>query len=292
MLKQFPSKLLMLCAFLVFIARAYQFYFFGAPFRAIFWDESLLSPIVEGIFNYTWYDYASSQTTNMWIEKFTKGCSVLFLISGCLSLFWQNIKWIRFKKVILGTSIFFLVFLGICMVKDKNYDILQFFELSIQIIVPLILYLNPDLSKVNSRALMLWLKTSIVLTFVPHGLFAMGLIYVPGHFIDMTIKIIGLTETQSILFLYIVGFLDLLISVLIFFPKVAKYAVGYAITWGFLTAFARLASGFNAHFFWPSIHNYTYLVVYRLPHGLIPLIVYLLLPKTQTLTKKLVLNDN
>jgi hypothetical protein len=32
--------------------------------------------------------------------------------------------------------------------------------------------------------------------------------------------------------------------------------------------------------------------VYRLPHGLIPLIVYLLLPKTQTLTKKLVLNDN
>ena len=292
MLRPFPTKLLVLCAFLIFIARAYQFYFFGAPFRAIFWDESLLSPIVEGVFNYNWYDYATSQTTNIWIVKLTKSCSVLFLISGCLCLFWENIKWIRLKKIILGTSIFFLVFLGICMVKDKNYDILQFFELSIQIIVPLILYLNPDLSKINPNTLELWLKISIVLTFVPHGLFAMGLIYVPGHFIDMTIKIIGFTETQSLHFLYLVGFLDLLISVLIFIPKIAKYAVGYAMFWGFLTAFARLVSGFNADFFWPSIHNYTYLVVFRLPHGLIPLIIYLRLPQTQILTKKSVLHDN
>ena len=61
-------SLIKICAFTVFLGRAYQLYFFGAPFRAILWDESLLTPIVEGLFNYTWFDYATSPRVNSWID--------------------------------------------------------------------------------------------------------------------------------------------------------------------------------------------------------------------------------
>ena len=84
----FSSKinyLIQLCAFFVFIGRAYQFYFFGAPFRAILWDESLLSPIIEGIFNYSWFDYATNLTVNQWIENLTKLASILFLFAASIT---------------------------------------------------------------------------------------------------------------------------------------------------------------------------------------------------------------
>jgi hypothetical protein len=61
--------LLSFSAFLIFFGRAYQFFFFGAPYRAIFWDESLLSPVVEGLFNYTWQEYATNLKVNTFIEK-------------------------------------------------------------------------------------------------------------------------------------------------------------------------------------------------------------------------------
>ena len=70
--------LVKICAFTVFLGRAYQLYFVGAPFRAILWDESLLSPVVEGLTNYSWYDYATSPKVNNWIDGFTKFCSYIF----------------------------------------------------------------------------------------------------------------------------------------------------------------------------------------------------------------------
>jgi hypothetical protein len=286
------QQLLKISAFFIFIARAYQFYFFGAPFRSVFWDESLLSPIVVGLFNYSWYDYATSPVVNKYIEGFTKVCSFILVASALSCLFWHKLKATRPKKIILSLGVVILLFLGFCLVKSKNYDVLQFFELSIQIAVPMVFLFSKNLARINEERLTLWLKIAIVLTFVPHGLFAMGLIYVPGHFIDMTIQILGFSETQSKQFLFIVGALDILLSVLIFVPKVAKYALSYAIFWGFLTALSRLISSFNSDFLWLSLHNYTYLVLYRLPHAIIPLIVYLLIPKTKILTKKLTTNEN
>jgi hypothetical protein len=183
--------LLSFSAFLIFFGRAYQFFFFGAPYRAVFWDESLLSPVVEGLFNYTWQEYATNLKVNTFIENLTILSSVVFLVSGLLCLFWHQIRFRILKKTILGTGISLLFFMGICMVKSKNYDILQLFELSIQLIVPLVIFFNTSLKNMDVSRLSKWLKIAVALTFIPHGLFAMGLFYVPGHFIDMTIKILG-----------------------------------------------------------------------------------------------------
>lgn len=284
--------LLCFSAFLIFFGRAYQFFFFGAPYRAVFWDESLLSPIIEGLFNYTWQEYATNLKVNTRIENLTILSSVFLLANALLCLFWYNIKHTFLKKTILGTGIFLLFFMEICMVKSKNYDILQLFELSIQLTVPLLIFFNNSLKNIDVSKFSKWLKIAIALTFIPHGLFAMGIFYVPGHFIDMTIKILGVNETQATQFLFVVGLLDIVVSIFIFIPKVARLTLMYVIIWGFLTAIARLVSGFNADFFWSSLHNSTYLTLYRLPHAFVPLIVYLILPKTHQITLKVRTNEN
>ncbi|WP_282031101.1 hypothetical protein [Winogradskyella eximia] len=268
-------SLIKICAFTVFIGRAYQLYFFGGPYRAILWDESLLTPIVEGLFNYTWYDYATSSTVNSWIEGFTKFNSFVFLLAALCSLFWNQILWIKPKRFIMGLGLILLFILGICMVKDRNYDFLQLFEMSIQLSAPFLLWKNIRIDS-NNKKLINGLKIAIGLTFIPHGLLAMGFPYRPGHFIDMTIIILGVNETQATQFLFVVGFLDVLCALLLFVPKLSKYALWYMIIWGFVTAFARIVSGFNIDFISSSIHGSAYLTVYRLAHGIIPLIVLLL----------------
>ncbi|MDB9721025.1 hypothetical protein OAA67_04015 [Winogradskyella sp.] len=276
-------SLLKICAFTVFIGRAYQFYFFGAPFRAFFWDESLLSPIVEGLFNTSWYNYASNAKVNSWIEALTKLCSGLLFIAALTSLFWDKIKFYRFKKIILSIGLFILLLLAICMVKDKNYDYFQFFELTLQFAAPLLLLLKSDLQNLKHKKTVFALKIAIALTFIPHGLFAMGIPHLPGHFIDMTISLLSVNENQATQFLFVAGLLDLILSLLIFVPKLSKYALIYMIIWGFLTALARPFSSFNQDFISASLHGSLFLMIYRLSHGIIPLIVLLMEKRKKTI---------
>lgn len=270
------GTLIKLCAFTFFFGRAYQFYFFGAPFRAILWDESLMSPIVEGLSNYSWFDYATSPVVNQWIEGFTKVNSLIFLLASIICLLWDEISSTRFKRSVLVIALFLFLFFGICMLKDKNYNILQLFELSMQFAAPLLLYLNPDISSVSNKKNLLFLKVTLALAFIPHGIFAMGIFFVPGNFIDMTIKILGINESQATNFLFIVGLIDIVFSVLIFIPKISKYVIFYLIFWGFATATARLVSAYNHNFILSSLHNSIYLVIFRMSHGFIPLLIYLL----------------
>jgi len=268
--------LVQLCAILVFFGRAYQFYFFGAPFRAILWDESLLSPIIEGLFNTSWNDYATSKKVNYWIEFITTTSSFILLLCTLVSIFWNKISSTIFKRIVIITGLFILVFMGICLVKSKNYDILQFFELSIQFVAPLLLVFSKKNSINNNSKVLFSLNIVIAFVYVSHGFFALGLKYVPGHFIDMTIQILGVNETVARQFLFVVGLLDILASVLIFIPNIYKYAFYYIIPWGIITALARIISGLNVNFLLGSFHNSLYLTIYRLPHGLLPVAVLML----------------
>ncbi len=268
--------LLRISCLLIFLGRAYEFYFFSAPYRSILWDESLLTPIVEGVFKTPWNEYATSLTVNKWIDFSIKLSGIILLFSGIISIFWEKIRFKRVKKTILGFGIFILFFLSLCLVKNKNYDWLQFFELSIQLAAPLLLFFYKDATSINRLNFSLCLKIAVAITFISHGIFAMGLLYVPGYFIDMTIQILKVSESNAKLFLLIAGILDIAMSILIFIPKYAKIALIYMIFWGILTAFARLTAGFNYHFIFNSFHQNLYLTIYKLPHGILPLSILIL----------------
>ncbi|MEM8568702.1 MAG: hypothetical protein AAGF85_19755 [Bacteroidota bacterium] len=240
--------LIQFTSFLVFIGRAYQFFFFETPFHPFLSDESLIIPL----------------------------CALLLLLAALTSIFWFNISIKKLRKWFMAIGISVLVLIGLYLVKEKNYDILQFLELTIQLASPLSLFFLSKNNHQNAFKQIFFLKFAIALTFIAHGLFALGIPYLPGHFIEMTVTILPITEEQARQLLFTAGVFDIMASLLLFVPKTGQYALIYMVIWGCLTALARVASGIDSQFFIESLHNSAYLTIYRLPHGLLPLAVFVL----------------
>lgn len=266
--------LLKVAAFLIFAGRAYQYIAFGAPFRTLLWDQTLLKPVVEGFFNTPWHDYATSKTVDVWIENLTLLNGILLAIAAISCLF-INLNNKKYLKPIIYFGSFSLMVLSALLMKAKFYHNAQFFEHAIQMITPLVLVFSIQ-EKPNFTKISFVLKILVAITFTCHGLYALGFYPIPGKFVDMTINSIGLNEDNSKTFLYLAGVLDIILSILIFIPKISKYALLYAFLWGSITAFARITGQFNADFIIYSLENSLYQTVYRLAHGLVPLLVYLI----------------
>lgn len=257
--------------FLIFIGRAWQHLFWDAPFRSFFWDEALLKPIVESIFDIPWKEYVTSSTTDDFIQNSIRVNGVLYLIAAIVSLTVNTVPKI-WQKIPIYAGGISLILLSVLMAKEKFYHLGQFFEHSIQFSTPFVFILFAK-DTISKERIILILKILIALTFFSHGLYAFGFYPVPGKFVDMVIQIFGCSESSALTFLYIAGILDFIVAALIFVPKVMKYALWYAVVWGLLTALARIVANFYIDFPLESLHQNLYQVVYRLPHGLIPLAV-------------------
>ncbi len=266
--------LLKIAACLIFAGRAYQYIAYGAPFRTLLWDQTLLKPVVEEVFNTEWHTYATSKTVDVWIENLTllNGIILAFAAIACIFI---NVANKKYLKHIIYLGSFSLMILSALLMKAKFFHNAQFFEHAIQMATPLVLVYaineKPNFSKISFV-----LKILIAVTFTCHGLYALGYYPVPGNFVDMTINSIGLNEDNSKIFLYTAGILDLILSVLIFVPKISRYALLYAFFWGTITAFARITGQFNTDLILFSLENSVYQTIYRIAHGLVPLLVYLL----------------
>ncbi len=263
--------LIQISVFLIFIGRAWQHLFWDAPYRSFFWDESLLKPLVENLFNISWQDYVTSSTTDHTIQNIIRGNGILYLIAAIVTLTIRKkiTIWQKLPIYLGGVS---LVLLSILMTKEKFYHLAQFFEHSIQFGLPFI-YLFCFKNTITENRITPILKILIAVTFFSHGLYAFGFYPVPGKFIDMVIQIFGCPEPTAVTFLYVAGIIDFMLAILIFIPVTEKYALWYAVIWGLLTALARIVANFYIDFPLASIHQNLHQVIYRLPHGLVPLAV-------------------
>ena len=265
------TNLLKVSVFLIFLGRAWQHLFWDAPYRTFFWDESFLKPVLENWLGINWTAYVTSPNTDNFIQVFIQCNGFLYLLAAICTLLITkfNKKLFRIPIFIGGIS---LVILSVLLTKEKFYHTAQFFEHSIQFGLPFVFLYTFRKNYKKSRMFFV-LKVLIAVTFFSHGLYAFGAYPVPGKFVDMVINIFGCTESFAITFLYIAGVLDFILAVLLFIPKVDKYALIYAVVWGLLTALARLAANFYWEFPLQSLHQNVYQVIYRLPHGLTPLMV-------------------
>ncbi|WP_435261070.1 hypothetical protein [Tenacibaculum sp. nBUS_03] len=268
-------SLLKISSFLIFIGRAYQHLFWDAPFRSFFWDQHLLEPIVTTVFGVSWQSYVTNLNTDHAIQFLTRITGVLYSLCAVISLA-INEKSKRWMYSVLKLGSVSLILLALLLTKEKFYHLIMFFEHTIQFGVPIALlyYLKTR----NNHQLIFKLKIFIALAFTCHGMYAIGVFYpLPGNFVTMTLNILPVTETSAKNLLFIAGGLDFIIAIAMFIPKTAKIALVYASFWGFITAFARIISGLNYDISISIFHQYFYLVIYRLPHGIVPLIVYIYL---------------
>lgn len=162
--------LLKIAACLIFAGRAYQYIAYGAPFRTLLWDQTLLKPVVEEVFNTEWHTYATSKTVDVWIENLTllNGIILAFAAIACIFI---NVANKKYLKHIIYLGSFSLMILSALLMKAKFFHNAQFFEHAIQMATPLVLVYaineKPNFSKISFV-----LKILIAVTFTCHGLYA------------------------------------------------------------------------------------------------------------------------
>ncbi|MGB5929034.1 MAG: hypothetical protein WBH03_12730, partial [Cyclobacteriaceae bacterium] len=225
-------------------------------------------------------EYVTSPAVDAGITVSVRLTGAFYLIAALLCLFAQGRR--KLPGIIWLVGSVLLTTLAFLYMKERFFQVGQFLEYALQIGSPVLLYVwvyrGSDAGKTNLNSgfwknMLLACKILITLTFICHGLYAMGYYPRPGFFVDMTINIFGVYETTAHKMLWWAGLLDMVISVGIFVPPIARVCLLYAVLWGLLTAFARVVANFYADFPWQSLHQYTFETIYRLPHGLIPLFV-------------------
>jgi len=260
-----------LSAVSVFLGRAWQHLFWDAPLRALLWDESIMAKPVKLIIGMEWGAYLKHPNADACIQGIIVGFGVLYLLG--LASAWYGKGGRRTNFFLLAGSLS-LIFLAMLYCKEKFLTAGQFFEYTLQFSSPMFLYALLKGFKIEE--LIIWMKIAIALTYISHGLYALGIYPIPGNFVEMTINILPLSESNAIRFLNIAGVMDMVVAVLIFFPnKIAQWALLYATLWGLLTALARIVGHFDVGLPMDSFLHWAYHTVYRFPHALIPLAVFL-----------------
>jgi len=296
MIKNLYSKIFLIfqiSTIALLLGRGWQFIFKSTPFNSFFFHSIIMDPVVKHVYKTDWKDYLTNPEWGNYYDYFFNGVGIYLWFSIFIIVFIHRLpSWLI--RINLWSLSFILVFLSFCYLIDKGFQIGQFIEHSLQFCSPLFLLyflrgdtlgFGRDLSGDkeqqigNKERLILFLKIATALTFIGHGLYAIGYHPRPGQFIDMMIKGFGTTESQSVLILNIVGYLDIAAALALFIPwkKVQKVALSYIIIWGFLTALARVYSNINWSSGWYSIKQWLPEFLMRFPHFLLPLILFLLL---------------
>lgn len=279
-MKQIKVKpLLRIACILIFLGWGWLHLLGDIPFRAIFWDESLLKGIVEGLSGMTWKEWVSSRAVNNFVQNLIYLTGVFYLLCGFAAFrLNEKSKWAGRMLLLGALSLMFLAFL---FYKEKFYHLGQFFEYTIQWSAPLLLFLVVRKKWTNQR-LLLPIKIAVALTFTCHGLYAVGYYPVPGNFVDMIIGVLGVSENTATTILTTVGILDFILSVLIFLPgKWAVPALSYAVLWGTATALARVTGYFDIDFAAKAVIRWLPETLLRLSHGLLPFIAILIILKNK-----------
>lgn len=268
--------LIQIAALCVFWGRAWQHWFWDAPYRSLLWDEVWMSGLVDVLLGMNWEDYVTSTAVDKGIQTWIRITAVVYFLAGCAVLVIKYLgKWAR---TLIWFGLINLVLLSLLYFKERFFAVGQFFEYALQMLAPF-LVLYADRQSLVTHRFITGLKWAIVLTFTCHGLYAIGYYPRPVHFQEMVMNILHLPENAVKYFLNAAGILDFVMSIMIFLPwkRIQQLGLLYAIAWGFFTAIARIWAFVHFEYFASSLHQWWYETVFRFPHFLLPLLVLLLL---------------
>ena len=264
--------LFLVSAALALVGRSYQHLFFEGPYRAFFLDESLFG-YWQGVFSdQSWLDFTNSPLADERIRLYTRVMGFIWLATAIVFLFFNRLS----AKIAWSLAIISslgLMFYGACSYLNMGYQSAQWIEHTAQILMPVLaVWIQSDRS---GGFWILLAKVAIALTFIGHGLYAMGYFPVPGNFVYMTHTILGTSDEVSKDFLYVAGILDLLAAALLFVPRADRVALLYCAFWGFVTALARPVTYLLPnHLFWLTVHQTTFEFLVRIPHFMLPLLAW------------------
>ncbi len=175
-----------------------------------------------------------------------------------------------------------LVVLSYAKYVAAQYQPPMFVEHGGQILMPVLLVLALTLGA-RHRVTMATAMFALVMTFAGHGCYALDIWPTPATFYGMTSVILHVEYETAQTLLRIAGGLDFVVCVGIFIRPLRRSCALYATVWGFLTAIARPVAGMSWSLNYWGADQYLHETVLRAPHFLIPLYLFLLWRKPQTI---------
>ncbi|HHS95193.1 MAG TPA: hypothetical protein ENJ45_01280 [Phaeodactylibacter sp.] len=267
-------RLLQWSTVFVFAGRAWQHFFYDVPLRTLLWDEAWMKPIVEGLFRISWEEYITSLNVDDSIQGAIYLMGLFYALCAVVALSIRRVPPPVAKLLLWGAG--GLVLLAALYCKERFFSIGQFFEYSLQVVSPVMLY-KYVIEKWKGRTLLIVAKVTIALTFICHGLYAVSYYPRPGYFVEMVMNTLAVKEAIAHQILYCAGLMDFVVAGLIFLPnKIGRYALYYIVLWGAATTLARYTAYLDFSYLAESLHQWTWEVFIRMPHFMIPIAVLLM----------------
>lgn len=261
--------------FALLLGRSWQAFRFDLPLRAFFWNETLLSWLVP-----EWSLYVNDPLTEMTLEVLQFSLAGFWGVGALLVLggFFETKKGTEkaFCRWLLGALCASIVLLSMLYFLDKGLQWAVLVEQSSQYGIGLCYFFA--IRNAIRPSLMAFALMAVSFTFIGHGLYAMGVFYPqPGHYLDMTINLLGVTESLASILLKVMGAMDVIVAVVIWIPKFALLALRYILFWGAVTAMARVFGHLDWLPFGVFVQTWLHEVMIRIPHVALPLFIYLYL---------------
>ncbi|MCH2234803.1 MAG: hypothetical protein MK078_11190 [Crocinitomicaceae bacterium] len=210
-----------------------------------------------------------------------KICGIILIAAAIILLVYKHVKrTFVVPAIIIASAVLSLH--SIIAAWYSSFPFAQMIEHSLQLGTPIVLIrliYTPD--RIDSSYKVLLCLS--VLTFVGHGLFALGIPEIPHSFLKLTSSIIGLNPEYSSYFLAVFGILDLIMLALLFkIPNIPikRILIGYMIIWGGITTLSRVTSGMISYnlFSEDLLKMFTH-TLYRIVHFIIPMVLFLILKR-------------
>lgn len=279
-------SLIRIAVIAVFLGRAWQHLRWDAPFRDLLWDENWMGGLIYLLGYSSWESYVTDAQTDQFIQSWIQLTGWFYLLCALAAFF--IVRWGKYGRWLVRLGGVSLIMLAALYTKEKFYAVGQFLEYTLQWSAPFFLATFARRTSPTRRDILL-LKVAIALTFICHGLYAIGYYPRPEVFQTMVINILGFGNDRAVQFLNLAGMLDFLFALMLFLPwrKLRLIALLYLSFWGAMTTVARVWAFVHWEFLGSGLSQWLHESVYRFPHFLIPLALFLWLkanPDPQNLT--------
>lgn len=193
-LDRFSLGILQFIVSVTFLARGWLTWRWDSPIRELIWEEKWWSPVLKN-YDVTWSHFA--QTSDQWITPTLERLGIFLMVSALVPWIvgFSRLRWLRWF-LIPATLILILDGFSRWVAKDMQAGMAM--EHILQIFVPLALLISLGRKSLNApkrEVVVRWsLMIATAVTFVGHGLYAVGYYSVPLHFQMMTTEILSLSE--------------------------------------------------------------------------------------------------
>ena len=267
---RFTLGILQFIVSITFLARGWLTWHWDSPIRELIWQEKWWTPVLAK-YEMTWSHFA--RTSDEWITPTLERLGMFLIASALLPWLagFSRLRWLRWF-LIPATAILILDSFSRWVGKDMQAGMAM--EHVLQIVAPLalLIYVGRKSFHAPKRdTIVRWLlMIAAAVTFVGHGLYAMGYYNVPLHFQMMTMEILSISEEGSLRFLKIMGWLDFVVVPFLILPWTRWMALFYMCCWGGATALARIVAYYDETLPYNAMDPWMVEVAVRTSHWAIP----------------------